>query len=38
MLNIRYGEAVDVALAHSLDMPHLCRADSTGARAQVPAL
>ncbi|KAF4465899.1 hypothetical protein FALBO_7247 [Fusarium albosuccineum] len=38
LLNIRTGEAVELALDHSLDMLRLCRGDNLGVRAQVPGL
>ncbi|KAF5009007.1 hypothetical protein FDECE_4745 [Fusarium decemcellulare] len=38
LLNIRTGEAVEMALDHSLDMLRLCRGDNLGVRAQVPGL
>ncbi|KAF4997648.1 hypothetical protein FGRMN_3680 [Fusarium graminum] len=38
ILNVRIGEAVEVALQHSLDMIRLCRADNLGVRSLIPAL
>ncbi|RMI96047.1 hypothetical protein CDV36_016357 [Fusarium kuroshium] len=38
VLNVRTGEAVEVALNHSLDLLRLCRGDNLGVRSQVPAL
>ncbi|KAF5667331.1 hypothetical protein FHETE_6034 [Fusarium heterosporum] len=38
ILNVRTGEAVELALHHSLDMLRLCRGDNLGVRSSVPAL
>ncbi|EXK24032.1 hypothetical protein FOMG_19223 [Fusarium oxysporum f. sp. melonis 26406] len=38
VLNVRTGEAVEVALKHSLDLLRLCRGDNLRVRSQVPAL
>ncbi|KAG5656791.1 hypothetical protein KAF25_010344 [Fusarium avenaceum] len=38
ILNVRTGEAAEVALNESLDMLRLCRGDNMGVRSQVPAL
>ncbi|KAF4494274.1 hypothetical protein FAGAP_9599 [Fusarium agapanthi] len=38
ILNVRTGEAVEIALRESLEMLRLCRGDNLGVRSQVPAL
>ncbi|EWZ85395.1 hypothetical protein NW765_007023 [Fusarium oxysporum] len=38
ILNVRTGEAVEIALKESLDLLRLCRGDNLGVRSQVPAL
>ncbi|KAK7222911.1 hypothetical protein V2G26_010914 [Clonostachys chloroleuca] len=38
ILNVRTGEAVEIALDHSLDLLRLCRGDNLGVRSHVPAL
>lgn len=38
ILNVRTGEATEIALDHSLDLLRLCRGDNQGARWQIPAL
>ncbi|RBQ78845.1 hypothetical protein FVER53590_13532 [Fusarium verticillioides] len=38
ILNVRTGEAVEIALEESLDMLRLCRGDNLGVRSQIPAL
>jgi hypothetical protein len=38
ILNVRSGEAAEVALNESLEMLRLCRGDNMGVRSQVPAL
>jgi hypothetical protein len=38
VLNVRTGEAVEIALDHSLDLLRLCRGDNLRVRCQVPAL
>ncbi|KAM0190715.1 hypothetical protein ACHAPI_009241 [Fusarium lateritium] len=38
ILNVRTGEAAEVALSESLEMLRLCRGDNMGVRSQVPAL
>ncbi|KAF5556892.1 hypothetical protein FMEXI_945 [Fusarium mexicanum] len=38
ILNVRTGEAVEIALQESLEMLQLCRGDNLGVRSQVPAL
>ncbi|EWZ30385.1 uncharacterized protein FOBCDRAFT_233888 [Fusarium oxysporum Fo47] len=38
ILNVRTGEAVEMALKESLDLLRLCRGDNLGVRSQVPAL
>ncbi|CAJ0547114.1 Ff.00g017410.m01.CDS01 [Fusarium sp. VM40] len=38
ILNVRTGEAAEVALNGSLEMVHLCRGDNLGVRSQIPAL
>nr|RBQ87924.1 hypothetical protein FVER53263_13532 [Fusarium verticillioides] len=38
ILNVRTGEAVEIALEGSLDMLRLCRGDNLGVRSQIPAL
>ncbi|KAI8633651.1 hypothetical protein F5Y19DRAFT_414389 [Xylariaceae sp. FL1651] len=37
-LNVRTGEAADIALANCLEMLQLCRGDNMGVREQVPSL
>ncbi|KAF4335869.1 hypothetical protein FBEOM_10294 [Fusarium beomiforme] len=38
ILNVRTGEAVEIALNHSLDLLRLNRGDNQGVRSQIPAL
>ncbi|KAH7194854.1 hypothetical protein DER44DRAFT_844423 [Fusarium oxysporum] len=38
ILNVRTGEAIEIALKESLELLRLCRGDNLGVRPQVPAL